>query len=74
MFHGTRQTRAPLATRASALSNGVAGVQRGDAGWSIGASSLRTPLSLRIAALRNLDPDNPDTDGDGMKDYYSDDI
>lgn len=57
-----------LATRASALSNGVAGVQRGDAGWSIGASSLRTPLSLRIAALRNLDPDNPDTDGDGIDD------
>lgn len=53
---------------AATLTNGVVGVQRDGMGWWFPATALRRPLSLRIAALQGLSPDNPDTDGDGLAD------
>lgn len=52
----------------------IVGIQSDGRGWWVSGTELEAPLALRIAALPGLDPNNPDTDGDGIPDgmelYY----
>ncbi len=59
----------------AAVTDGVVGIQSGDAGWWFPSAMLQSNLTLRVVSIDGLSPTDADTDGDGIIDgiefYYS---